>query len=307
MHCTVRICLWAAVICVAACHMFIEERGHEDQLCFEDNTCFEGLLCDEDLVCIPGGKANQPCLPMPPNCEEGLRCVKLFCVVAGHNGQPCLKGGTCHEGHICVEDLCIGAGSIGQPCYEDESCDGAHRCFEGLCVAAGDEGQPCMDGGECQEQLICIEEICVHGGEEGEPCFADGVCQGDRDCFLDHCWSTVWFQPDTTAVWMNPPLEGKFEWQAAYDACDDSEHAGTDAWRLPTVSELQSLYKEQGGYPDICDWQDGLVGECASYWTNEAAQTADSHYSYDHDTDTSTASEDSVDKYVRCLWMEGGG
>lgn len=294
------------LVLLSGCHMFIEERGHDQQLCFEDNTCFEGLIC-KDSVCIAAGEANQPCLLTPEQCVDGLRCVKGFCVVAGHNGQPCLKGGTCSTGHICVDDQCIGAGSIGQPCYEDDSCEMGHRCLEGMCVLAGNEGLPCLDGGICGEALVCIEDVCVHGGEESEPCFEGGVCQGEGLCFLDHCWTIVWFHPEASTAWMNPPLEDKLAWDDAFDACDQSEHAGSDAWRLPTREELQTLYKDQGGYPDICHWQDGLLGECGSYWTGEAGETEDSYYSFDHETNSSTASAGKLDKYVRCVWVEGGG
>jgi hypothetical protein len=98
----------------------------------------------------------------------------------------------------------------------------------------------------------------------------DGDTDTDADVPITHSPMTVCdggkYDPDNDLCWQDP-LVAFADWDDVAAYCDDSDAVGHTDWRLPTISELRSLFRR--GSDAECDtmewdleWTDAPEGYC---------------------------------------------
>ena len=96
---------------------------------------------------------------------------------------------------------------------------------------------------------------------------ATGGCDSERfDCVL---LDQAVLDRETGLVWQKTPDLNTMGWETAFTQCRLSTHAGRMGWRLPTVSELETLI-DTGGTNGLPTGHPFLTGADFNFWTSTA-------------------------------------
>ena len=128
----------------------------------------------------------------------------------------------------------VGGGEGGQsgcissiPCASDLDCPSGHQCNRNLVpptcqvLYCGEVGESCDRGSMCEWGLLC-----------------NLTCEDSADRFIHYDDDTL-KDSETGLVW-TPTLE-ESGYNGAIKACEESQFAGFEDWRLPSIDELRTL------------------------------------------------------------------
>ena len=122
-----------------------------------------------------------------------------------------------------------------------------------------------------------------------------------------YCVYECWTDSSSGLIWQVSPYGSGFNWNQAYEYCQDLNLCGKNSWRLPDIGELRSLIRgcpstelgsetckvEDGGClvwscteGDLCEmcsygggpalgcyWPDEMQGSCSSgYWSSSSVE-----------------------------------
>ena len=98
-----------------------------------------------------------------------------------------------------------------------------------------------------------------------------------QDRFIDNANGTV-TDSRSGLMWAQTDNQGDIFWKQAnlwiQDSFAGSIHPKYENWRLPTVAELQSLYREDSGYQgyqSACGFMVKIVITCILEWSSDTA------------------------------------
>ncbi|MCP4198037.1 MAG: DUF1566 domain-containing protein [Proteobacteria bacterium] len=167
------------------------------------------------------------------NSDDAAECDPL--------GNCCNTDGTeCKFG--CDGENCWPECNPTLVCCNEDGTNCKHGCDrEGLVYSKGDCWPECNPTGEIQrdkENYHCVSGRCETDGECSPP-MTD--CTGGK------------YDPDNDLCWQDPPAESTMTWYVAAGFEDATHNPGPtpedycgdlgSGWRLPTISELRSLFR----------------------------------------------------------------
>lgn len=215
--------------------------------------CDDGNLCTND-VCDPASGTCQ-FLPNAVPCDDGNLCTKDdACANGSCGGQAvdCEDGWTdsthaCDPPTGCTQtwnEICDGIDNDGDGATDNVVC-GSGPC---VCAPNGTATCPadcvtCPDSGDLAipikngfKQPVMNKVVCAHDYP------AWGIKPDNSDSIVDNGDGTI--TDEFTGLQWSPVVDGPYlfkNWYAAVSSCDEWLAGGHDDWRLPTISELETL------------------------------------------------------------------
>ncbi len=167
----------------------------------------------------------------------------------------------------------------------------------GDCDDSAEWGAPCHTG--CATYYEDRDEDRYGAGEGYTGCLRPGYfssyCSNNYDCAPDdeRSWDSCWRLSDngdgtisdseTGLMWIKT-ADTKASWQNSINACASLAFRGYDDWRLPTETELKTIYMAQygtgGSYTgNGCHWNELFFeGECSMVWTADEYNSLEGVY-----------------------------
>ncbi len=170
----------------------------------------EGGACDDEAPACATGVCRSGACELTPEGD--------FCLVAG----SCLPDGMVRTGNRCLACDVAKNPTDWTRKPEGASCDDGRFCNgPDTCHGTSDLGSCYNAGNPC----VTRDDTCIICDEDADRCVPDPKFNG--------------YDASTNLSWTNA-FASDFTWEEAVTQCNRLNWCGSDAWRLPTITELRT-------------------------------------------------------------------